>query len=127
MEVQAEPDEAADAAEADLFWSQPGSVTGSDPGHLGEVVDRSEFDVAGAGELAHGLELAGDDFVSGNAGLGAAIENSFDGIKSAVVDALSERDVERVGRGSIVDGQHAEGFEDRERNAALELDGGGIE
>jgi hypothetical protein len=127
MEVQAQPDEAADATETDLFWSQPGGVTGGDPSHLGEVVDRSELDVAGARELAHGLKLAGDDFASGNAGLGAAIENFFYGIKSAVIDALSEGDIERLGRGRIVDGQHAEGFEYRERYAALELDGGGIE
>ena len=126
-DVEAEPDETADAAETDLSGSEPGGVAGSDASHFGEVVHRSEFDVVGVRELPHEVELAGNAFAPGNAGLGAAIENFFDGVESGVVDALPESEVEGVGRGRIVEGQHLEGFEDRKRNAARRLDGGGIE
>ena len=110
-----------------MFGTQSGGVAGGDAGHFGEVVHRSEFDVAGAGELAHGFELAGNAFASGDAGLRAAIENFFDGVKSGVVDAFSESEVESVGGSNVVEGQHLKGFENGKRNAARRLDGGRIE
>ncbi len=79
IDIQAQPDETTDAAEADLFGTQSGGIAGGDAGHFGEVVHGSEFHFTRAGQLAHGVELAGDTFASGNAGLGAAIENFFDG------------------------------------------------
>ena len=77
--------------------------------------------------MPHGVELAGDAFAAGNAGLGAASENFFHGVKSAMINAFSEGDVERVGGGNVVEGQHLKGFEDGKRNVAQRLDGGGIE
>ena len=62
--------------------------------------------------MAHGIELAGDTFALGNAGLGAASENFFDGVESTVIDAFSEGKVESVGGGNVVEGQHLKGFED---------------
>src|ERR1019366_3585010 len=103
IDIQAQPDEATDAAEADLFGTQSGGIAGGDAGHFGEVVHGSEFHFKGAGQLAHGVELAGDTFASGNTGLGAAIENFFDGVESGVVDAFSEGKVEGVGGGSVVE------------------------
>ena len=87
----------------------------------------AEFHVGGAWQLAHELELAGDTFASGNAGLSAASENFFDGVESGVVDAFSESEVEGVGGDRVVEGQHLKGFEDGERNVGQRLDGGGIE
>ncbi len=110
-----------------MFGSQPGRVAGGNAGHFGEVVHGSEFYVGASVQLAHGVELAGDAFASGNAGLGTAIENFFDGVESGVVDAFPEGEVEGVGRGNVVEGQHLKGFEDGKRNAARRLDGGGIE
>ena len=127
MDIEAEPNETPDAAEADFFGTQPGGVAGGNAGHFGEVVHGSEFYVGEAGQLAHGLELTGDAFASGNAGLSAASENFFDGVESGVVDAFSEREVEGVGGGSIVEGQHLKGFEDGKRNVAQRLDGRGID
>ncbi|MGA2216342.1 MAG: hypothetical protein ABSH31_23930 [Bryobacteraceae bacterium] len=71
--------------------------------------------------------MASDTFLSGNAGLSAAIENFFDRIESGVVDALSEGDGQSVGRLNVVDGYHLKSFEDGKRNAAGQLDGRGIE
>jgi len=127
IDIQAQPDKTADAAEADLFGTQSGGIAGGDAGHFGEVVHGSEFHFTGAGQLAHGVELAGDTFASGNTGLGAAIENFFDGVESGVVDAFSEGKVEGVGGGSVVEGHHLKSFEDGKWNAPLRLDGGGIE
>ena len=92
-----------------------------------EVIHGSEFYVAGSGQLAHGVELTGDTFASGNAGLSAASENFFDGVESAVIDAFSEGEVEGVGGRNVVEGQHLKGFEDGKRNVAQRMDGGGIE
>ena len=47
--LQAEPDETSDAAEANSFGSQPGGVTGGNARHFGQIVHGSEFHVAGAG------------------------------------------------------------------------------
>ena len=71
--------------------------------------------------------MTGNAFASGNAGLGAANENFFDGVESAVIDPFSEGEVERVGGGNVVEGQHLKGFEDGKRNVAQRMDGGGIE
>jgi|SRR5664279_5949152 hypothetical protein len=72
-DIEADPDETSDAAKSDGFGSQPASVARGDACHFGEIVHGSEFYVARAGQLAHGLELAGNAFASGHAGLGAAI------------------------------------------------------
>ena len=125
--IQAKPDEAANAAKTNLFGTKPSSVACGDAGHFGEIVHGSEFHVARTRQLAHGFEFAGDAFSSGNAGLRAAIENSFDGVERGVVDAFSEGEVESVGCGNVVERQHLKGFEDGKRNAARRLDGGGIE
>ena len=77
--------------------------------------------------MAHGVELTGDTFASGNAGLSAASENFFDGVESAVIDAFSEGEVESVGGGDTVEREHLKGFEDGKRNVAQRMDGGGIE
>jgi hypothetical protein len=77
--------------------------------------------------LAHSVELTGNTFAPGNAGLGAASENFFDGVESTVIDAFSEGEVEGVGGRNVVEGQHLKGFEDRKRNVAQRMDGGGIE
>ena len=77
--------------------------------------------------MAHGVELAGDAFASGNAWLGPASENFFDGVEGAVIDALSKGEVESVGGGNVVEGQHLKGFEDGKRNVAQRMDGGRIE
>ena len=77
--------------------------------------------------MPHGVELGGDAFATGNAGLGAASENFFDGVESAVIDAFSEGEVESVGSGNVVEGQHLKGFEDGKRNVAQRLDGVGVE
>src|ERR1035437_4889315 len=106
IDIQAQPDKTTDAAEADLFGTQSGGVAGGDAGHFGEVVHGSEFHFTGAGQLAHGVELAGDAFASGNAGLGAAIEDLFDGVESGVVDAFSESEIEGVGRRYVVERKH---------------------
>ena len=121
IDIQAQPDEATDAAEADLFGTQSGGIAGGYAGHFGEVVHGSEFHFAGAGQLAHGVELAGDTFASGNTGLGAAVENFFDGVESGVVDAFSKGKVEGVGVGSVVEGHHLKSFEDGKWNAARRL------
>ena len=127
MDIEAEPDEASDAAEADRFGTQAGGITGGDARHLGEVIDGSKFHVAGMGQLAHGVELAGNTFASGNAGLSTASKNFFDGVESSVIDAFSESEVERVGRRNMVEREHLKGFEDGKRNAAERMDRGGIE
>ena len=68
--------------------------------------------------MAHRVELAGDAFASGNAGLGTASENFFDGVEGSVIDAFSEGEVEGVGRGNMAEREHLKGFEDGKRNAA---------
>ena len=126
-DIEAEPDKASDAAEADCVGTQAGCVAGGNAGHFSQVVHGSEFHVAGAGQLAHGVELTGNALASGDAGLGAASENFFDGVESAVIDALSEGKIERVGGRNVVEGQHLKGFEDGKRNVAERMDGEGIE
>ena len=115
-DIEAEPDEAPDAAEAEFIGTESGGVAGGNAGHFGEVVHGAEFHVGGAWQLAHELELAGDTFASGNAGLSAASENFFDGIEGGVVDPFSEGEVEGVGGDRVVEGQHLKGFEDGKRN-----------
>ena len=127
MDIKAKPYETSDAAQADGFGTESGGVAGSNASHFSEVVHGSEFHVAGAGQLAHGIELASDTFASSNAGLGAAIENFFDGVESGVIDAFSEGEVEGVGGGHVVERQHLKGFENGKRNAAGRMNGGGIE
>jgi len=125
--IETEPYETSYAAKADLFGTKSGGVAGGNAGHFGQVVHGSEFDVAGAGELAHGVEFTSDTSAPGNAGLRAAIENFFDGVKSGVVDTFSESEVEGVGRSNVVERQHLKGFEDGKRNAARRMDGGRVE
>jgi len=125
--IETEPYETSYAAEADLFGTKSGGVTGGNAAHFGEVVHGAEFHLAGTGKLAHGVEFSGDTSAPGNAGLRAAIENFFDGAKSRVVDAFSEGEVEGVGRGNVVERQHLKGFEDGKRNAARRVDGGKVE
>ena len=127
IDIEAEPDETAYAAEADLFGTQSGGIAGGDASHFREIVHGSEFHVAGLGELAHGVELTGDTFACGDAGLGAAIENFFDGVESGVVNAFSESEIEDVGRRNVVEGQHLKSFQDGKRDAARRRDPGGIE
>jgi len=127
MDIQAEPYETSDAAEADLVGAESGGVAGGNAGHLCQVLHGPEFHVARPGQLAHGIELAGDTLASGDARLGTASENLFDGEESRVVDAFSEGEIEGVGRGYIVEGQHLKGFEDGKRDAAGRLDGGEID
>jgi len=79
------------------------------------------------GQLAHGVELAGNTFASGNAGLSTASENFFDCVESSVIDAFSEGEVKGVGGGNMVEREHLKGFEDGKRNAAERMDRGGIE
>ena len=49
MDIKAEPDEAPDATQANLFGTQSGGIAGGDARHFGEIVDRPEFHVAGWG------------------------------------------------------------------------------
>ena len=125
--IEAEPDETSDAAKADSFGSQPRSVARGGACHFSEVVHGAKFHVTRARQLAHGLELAGNTFASGNTGLGAAIEDFFDSVESGVVDTFSEGEVERAGGSGIVKGEHLKGFEDGKGNAPRRMDGGGIE
>jgi hypothetical protein len=126
-DIEAKPDKASDAAEADCFGTYTGRVAGSDARHFGQVVHGSEFHVARVRELAHGVKLTCDTFASGNAGLGAASQNFFDSVESAVIDAFSEGHVESVGGGNAVEREHLKGFEDGKRNVAQRMDGGRIE
>jgi hypothetical protein len=127
IDIEAKPDETPDAAEADCFGTQAGGIAGGDARHFGQVVHGSEFHVAGVGQLAHRVELAGNAFASGNARLGAASENFFDGVESSVIDALSESEVEGVRGSNMVEREHLKGFEDGKRNASDRMDSGGIE
>jgi len=126
-DIEAEPYEPSDAAQADLVGTESGGVTGGYPGHFSEVVDGSKFHVAWARQLAHGFEVAGDTLATRDAGLGTASEDFFDGVESGMVDAFSEGQVEGVGRGNVIERQHLKGFEDGKRNPAGGLDRGGIE
>src|SRR5438874_2846131 len=105
MDIEAGSDEAPDAAEADCFGTYPGGIAGGNAGHFGQVVHGSEFYVAGAGQLAHSVELTGNTFAPGYTGLGAASENFFDSVESSVIDALSEGEIEGVGGSDVVEGQ----------------------
>ena len=125
--LEAKPDEAPDAAETDFFRTEPRRVAGGDAGHFVEVAHRAEFHFARTSRLAHGFELAGNALTSGNAGLGAALENSFDGVERGVVDPFAEGQVESVGRGHIVERKHLKGFENGKRNTSRRLNGGEIE
>ena len=126
-DVETEPDKASDAAEADCFGTQASGVAGGNAGHFTQVAHGSEFYVAGTGQLAHGVELTGNTFASGNTGLSPASENFFDGVESAMIDAFSEGEVEGIGGSNVVEGQHLKGFENGKRNVAQRMDGGGIE
>jgi len=80
IDIETKPNEAPDAAEANLFGSQAGSIAGGNASHFGEIVHGPEFDIMKTRHLPHGIELAGDALPSCYAGLGAAIKNFFDGI-----------------------------------------------
>src|SRR5258708_2028935 len=104
----------------------PVDICGGDAG-ISEVVHGSVCYVAWAGQLAHKVDLAGDAFASGNAGLGPASQNFFDGVESSVIDAFSKGEVERVGGGNMVEREHLKGLEDGKRNVAERIDSGGVE
>src|SRR5208282_1644524 len=126
-DIEAEPYETSNAAQADLVGTESGGIARGNVRHFSEVVHGSEFHVAWTGQLAHGFEVAGDTLATSHAGLGTASENLFDGVESGMVDAFSEGEVEGVGRGNVVERQHLKGFEDGKRNPAGRLDRGGIE
>ena len=72
------------------------------------------------------LDLTRNTFASGDAGLGTASENLFDGIERGVIDPFSESEIEDVAGRSVAEGQHLKGFKNRERNISRRVDGGGI-
>lgn len=127
IDIETEPDESPDAAEADLFGCQASGVAGGNASHFGEIVHGAEFEIVGMGCLTHDVELAGNPFASRYAGLSAAIENFFDRVQSRVVDAFSKSRIERIGRCDVVERQHLKRFEDGKRDAAERLQGGEIE
>jgi hypothetical protein len=56
-----------------------------------------------------------------------ATEDFFDGVESSVINALSKSDEKGIRGGSVAQGEHLEKFQDRKRDIAERLDGGGID